>query len=132
MSLFPALMALVLVMMFATSSARLTQDAGLSAVQRSDGQLARLQADVALQKAAADLPSLGLASKTALVEERAISDQAEMSDLPLQLLRVTVASEVHQSMIRLQADYALDGCASEYDSPCTTRVRRIAWRELPF
>ena len=132
MSLLPALMTLVVVMMLAVSSARLAQDAGLLVAQRVDGQLARLHADHALRRAADHLSAHAAASNQVVVEEVAISEQAELSDLPLQLYRVTVASQGHQTLIRLQADYALVGCDSEEDAPCTPRVRRVAWRELPF
>lgn len=132
MSLFPALMTLVIVMMLAASSTRLAQDAGLLAAQRTDGQLARLLADHALRRAAADLSAHGGAVNEVVVDEVAISEQAELSDLPLQLHRLTATSQGHQAPIRLQADYALVGCDTEYDAPCTPRVRRIAWRELPF
>ena len=132
MSLFPALMALVIVMMLSASSARLAQDAGLSMAQHADVQRARLQADQALRRAAADLPTHGDSANQVAVEEVAISEQAELSDLPLYLHRVTAESQSHQAMIQLQADYALTGCEGEEDVPCVPRVRRVAWRELPF
>lgn len=132
MSLFPALITLVIVMMLAAVSARFAQDAGLSAAERMGNQLTRLQADVALQSASTKLPAQGITSTEVVVEQIAISGQAELSDLPMELQRMTVVSQGHQSRIRLQADYVLEGCESAYDDPCTPRVRRVAWRELPF
>lgn len=135
MSLFPAFLTLTIVMMLAVSSARVAQDAGLSASQHIDAQLARLRAEAVMHRAAVSLVDdervVGDADDVS-IEEVMISDQAELGDLPLKLHRITVTGRGHQASIRLQADYVRDACESEYDETCTRRVRRIAWRELPF
>lgn len=132
MSLFPALVTLLIVMMLAVSSARVSQDAGLSAAQRMQAQLARQRAESALRRAVSNLVANEIVASDVSVEQVDISGQAELGDLPMQLHRVTAIGQVHQTSVRLQADYAIDGCASGDDDPCTPRVRRIAWRELSF
>jgi Tfp pilus assembly protein PilX len=130
MSFFPAIVALLVVMMLAASSARIAQDAGLSAAQRMDLQLARHRADRALRRAAIALVNSDSPASDVVIDELTISEQAELGDLPLLLYRLTVSGQGHQASVRVQADYVLDGCESEEDDPCTPRVRRIAWREL--
>jgi hypothetical protein len=121
---------LLVVLMLAASSARIAQDAGLSAAQRMDLQLARQRADRALRRAAFALASGDGSVSEVDISDVAISEQAELGDLPMLLYRLTVTSHGYQSSIRVQADYVLDGCESEEEDPCTPRVRRIAWREL--
>ena len=65
------------------------------------------------------------------VENVPSSDRGEIADLPLHLLRVTATGESGRSVVRLQADFAIDGCEGAYDDACTPRMRRIALRELP-
>lgn len=132
MSVFPALVTLVLVMMLVMSSLRVTQDTGLATAQLNDAQLARQRAEGALLRAASLLASGESVIAAVSIEQLEISGQAELGDLPLQLHRVTAVGQGHQARIRLQADYVIDGCESEHDDPCAPRVRRIAWRELPF
>lgn len=131
MSLLPASVTLVVVMMLAAASARVAQDAGLSSALRLERQLARQRADFRLRRIAAKLAVEESESGDVSIEEVAVSEQAELGDLPQVLHRVTVIGQAFQGRIRLQADYALDGCESEDDDPCAPRVRRIAWRELP-
>ena len=131
MSLLPAIVALLVVMWFATSSGRVVQDAGLSVAERTDRELARQQAEFALRRAAEALVNDEALSGEVSVDEVPVSEHAELGDLPLTLQRLTATGQSHQSRIRLQADYAIDGCESEHDDPCQPRVRRIAWRELP-
>ncbi len=130
MSLFPALASMLLVMMLAVSSVRVVQDAGLLAAQRRDAHMARQRADLVLHRMAAALAAEEPTADEAAIEEVPTSDQAELGDLPLLLHRVTVTGRGHQARVRLQADYAVDGCESEDDEPCVPRVKRIAWREL--
>lgn len=131
MSLFPALVTLMVVMLLAVSSARISQDTGLAAAQRIDRQMARQRAEIALQRAAAALGAVEPVSNDALVEEVTLSEQSELGDLPPILHRVTASGYGRQVSIRLQADYAVDACESADDDPCLPRVRRVAWRELP-
>ncbi len=131
MSLFPAIVTLLVVMLLAAASARISQDTGLAAAQRMDSHMARQRAEIALQHAAAALGTGEPVPSDALVEEVALCEQAELGDLPLVLQRVTATGYGHQARVRLQADYAVDGCESADEEPCLPRVRRIAWRELP-
>jgi hypothetical protein len=140
MSLLPALLALCAVMLAVAGAARMVRDGGLVTAQHVDHQLARARAETALRRTAtrfaqaealADDPAVADGAGTVTVEEVPSSDQGEIADLPLHLLRVTAAGESGRSLVRLQADYAIDGCEGAYDDPCTPRVRRIALRELP-
>ncbi len=132
MSLFPSLVALMVVMMLALSSARLSQDAAMSAAQRMDRQLARHRGELALRRAAAALAAGEPSGSDVSSEEVPISGQAELGDLPLVLHRVTAIGAGQQVNVRVQADFAIDGCDSADDDPCSPRVRLIAWRELPL
>lgn len=76
-----------------------------------------------------------------------VADNAELSDLPLQIVRITAIGKYASVRVRLQADYAIDQCAAESDNDandhnnannnanindaCHGRIRRIAWRRLP-
>lgn len=84
-----------------------------------------------------------------------VAEHAELSDLPLQIVRITAVGKYASVRIRLQADYAIDQCAAESDADdyadnhindhtntnstfnsnandaCHGRIRRIAWRRLP-
>ncbi len=137
MSLLPALLAMVAVVLAAAGAASIVRDGGLAQSRHADHQLARMRAEAALRRAAAGLgethaaaDSLARADAAIRIDEVASSDTAELADLPLQLLRVTATGESGRIRVRVQADYAIDGCESAHDDPCTPRVRRIAWREL--
>jgi hypothetical protein len=84
-----------------------------------------------------------------------VAEHAELSDLPLQVVRITAVGKYASVRVRLQADYAIDQCAAESDADdytdnhindqtntnnifntstndtCHGRIRRIAWRRLP-
>jgi hypothetical protein len=73
-----------------------------------------------------------------LVEQLAVSQSAELSDLPLSIFRISAVGRVSQLSIRVEADYAMEACdgGGEEDEnenqaiTCTPRIRRIAWRRL--
>jgi Tfp pilus assembly protein PilX len=138
MSLLPALLALCAVMLAVAGAARMVRDGGLATAQHVDHQLAWVRAETALRRTAtrfaqadALADDFAAADAAVTVEEVLSSDQGEIADLPLYLLRVTAAGESGRSRVRLQADYAIDGCEGAHDDPCTPRMRRIALRELP-
>jgi len=84
-----------------------------------------------------------------------VAEHAELSDLPLQIVRITAVGKYASVRVRLQADYAIDQCADESyaddytdnhindytntnnifntstNDTCHGRIRRIAWRRLP-
>lgn len=86
-----------------------------------------------------------------------VAEHAELSDLPLQIVRITAVGKYASVRVRLQADYAIDQCAAESDGDaddyadnhindhtntnnifntstndtCYGRIRRIAWRRVP-
>lgn len=130
MNLLPGLIALMIVMLLSTASSRLVADGTWSAVQRFERVKVRERAERSLLQAAEAL-AIGASTDTGVVVERvASSPTAEPGELPLLLYRVTAAVRGRTSTVKLQADYAVDGCESPYDDPCRPRVRRIAWREL--
>lgn len=136
MSLLPALMAMLAVMLAAAGASVIVRDGGLIAVQHVDRQLARQRAEAALRRAAAihgqaDADGTATDEEAVMVEYVPSADRGEIADLPLQLLRVTATGESGHSLVRLQADLAVDGCEDAGGDPCTPRVRRIAVRELP-
>lgn len=134
MSLVPALIAMLVVLMVTTGSAFLSQDSLLAAGRRADRQLALERAEAMLQHEAAVLAGQtdGDGGDPA-VEHADIrsSPFTELNELPLVLHRLTAVGRGRQVMVRLQADYAIEGCVSAYDDGCQPRLRRIAWRELP-
>jgi hypothetical protein len=73
-----------------------------------------------------------------LIEQLAVSQSAELSDLPLSVFRISAVGRAAQLSVRLEADYAMDACdgGSEENEnqdqaiTCTPRIRRIAWRRL--
>ena len=77
-----------------------------------------------------------------LIEQLAVSQSAELSDLPLSIFRISAVGRAAQLSVRLEADYAMDACdgGSEENEnqdqdqgqaiTCTPRIRRIAWRHL--
>jgi hypothetical protein len=144
MSLLPALIAMLAVTLAAAAAAFIVRDGGLATARHIDRQLAHQRAETALGRAAVvfgvpldgvtavtEIDGPVLAAGAVTVELVASADRGEIADLPLQLMRVTATGESGRSLVRLQADYAVDGCEAAHDDPCTPRVRRIALRELP-
>ncbi len=146
MSLLPSVIVMLVVALVAAANACLLQDAGLSAARDADRQLARQRADAALARAARSLSSMDVTAyvdPAVRIEQVASADVAEVGDLPLVLHRITAAGQGRHDRTRLQADYAIDGCEqddadesvaaenADAEPPCTLRVRRLAWRELP-
>lgn len=149
MSLLPSLIVFFAVLLFAAASGQQLRDAGLLASQQADRALAWRRAEAALGRSAASL-SAGLAGMPDNVggdadrsdepdgfddgpgiETLPSAADSELGELPLRLQRVTAAGEAGMTRVRIQADYAIDGCESAHDEPCMPRVRRIAWRQLP-
>ncbi len=130
MSLLPGLIALLIVMLLSTASSRLVAEGTWSAAQRFERVKVRESAERALSQAAAALATGAGAGSGVVVERVPSSPAAESGELPLLLYRVTATVRGRTSTVKLQADYAVDGCESPYDDPCRARVRRIAWREL--
>lgn len=136
MSLVPALIAMLVVLLVTTGSAFLSQDSLLAAGRRADRQLALERAEAMLQHEAAVMAGQTDADGDGddpAVEHADIrsSPFTELNELPLVLHRLTAVGRGRQVTVRLQADYAIDGCVSAYDDGCQPRLRRIAWRELP-
>lgn len=136
MSLLPALIAMLAVMLAAAGASVLVRDGALVAAQHVDRQLARQRAEAALGRTAAVYGQAyadGTATddESVMVEYVPSADRGEIADLPLQLLRVTAIGENGRSLVRLQADLAVDGCEDADEDSCMPRVRRIAVRELP-
>lgn len=146
MSLLPSVLASTMVMLLASASAQLVRDAALSQAQWEQQQQAMARAELRLMQSAAGLlrsvdEQTGIESSSeqeVLIEQLAVSQSAELSDLPLSIFRITAAGSVSQLTVRLQADYAIDACdeGSEENEhqdqaiTCTPRIRRIAWRRL--
>ena len=135
-----------MVMLLASASAQLVRDAALSQAQWEQQQQAMSRAELRLMQSAAGLlvfageqsemePS---SAQEVLVEQLAVSQSAELSDLPLSIFRISAVGRVSQLSIRLEADYAMEACdgGSEENenknqaTTCTPRIRRIAWRRL--
>jgi hypothetical protein len=137
-----------MVMLLASASAQLVRDAALSQAQWEQQQQAISRAELQLMQSAADLlkfadeqSDMELGSEQeVLVEQLAVSQFAELSDLPLNIFRISAVGRVSQLSVRLEADYAMDACdgGSEENenedqdqvTTCTPRIRRIAWRRL--
>lgn len=130
MSLLPGLIALLIVMLLSTASSRLVAEGTWSATQRVERVKVRERAERALSQATDALATGAEVVEGVVVEQLASSPAAESGELPLLLHRVTVTVRGRTSVVKLQADYAVDGCESPYDDPCRAGVRRIAWREL--
>ncbi len=143
MSLTPTLFALFTAMQFFIASGRLVQDSGLLMSQQAARLLALQRAEVKLAHAARRLadPHIDIDAAAAIqvwsdddgdgsIETLPVAADAELEELPLTLQRVTVVGQQGGTRIRLQADFAVDGCESAHDDPCAPRVRRIAWRQL--
>ncbi len=158
MSLLPALVVFFAVLLFAAASGQQLQDAGLLASQQADRALAWRRAEAALARSAASMAedAAGLSDDVGddaddadganvsrafngadgpdaapRIETLPSAADSELGELPLSLQRVTAAGKAGMTRVRLQADYAVDGCESADDESCISRVRRIAWRQLP-
>ena len=146
MSLLPSALASAMVMLLASASAQLVRDAALSQAQWEQQQQAMSRAELRLMQTAAGLlksvdeqPGIesGLEQEV-LIEQLAVSQSAELSDLPLSVFRISAVGRAAQLSVRLEADYAMDACdgGSEENEnqdqaiTCTPRIRRIAWRRL--
>ncbi len=140
MSLLPSLVVFFAVLIFAAASGQQVRDAGLLASQQADRELAWRHAEAGLARSAA-MPVADAAGEpedggednsTALqIETLPSAADSELGELPLNLQRVTAAGQVGTTQVRLQADYAVDGCEDVHDEVCTPRIRRLAWRQLP-
>ena len=135
-----------MVMLLASASAQIMRDAALSQAQWEQQQQAMSRAELRLMQSAAGLlksvdeqPGIesGLEQEV-LIEQLAVSQSAELSDLPLSVFRISAVGRAAQLSVRLEADYAMDACdgGSEENEnqdqaiTCTPRIRRIAWRRL--
>ena len=135
-----------MVMLLASGSAQIMRDAALSQAQWEQQQQAMSRAELRLMQTAAGLlksvdeqPGIesGLEQEV-LIEQLAVSQSAELSDLPLSVFRISAVGRAAQLSVRLEADYAMDACdgGSEENEnqdqaiTCTPRIRRIAWRRL--
>ena len=135
-----------MVMLLASASAQLVRDAAMSQAQWEQQQQAMSRAELRLMQSAAGLlksvdeqPGIesGLEQEV-LIEQLAVSQSAELSDLPLSIFRISAVGRAAQLSVRLEADYAMDACdgGSEENEnqdqaiTCTPRIRRIAWRRL--
>lgn len=135
-----------MVMLLASASAQIMRDSALSQAQWEQQQQAMSRAELRLMQSAAGLlksvdeqPGIesGLEQEV-LIERLAVSQSAELSDLPLSIFRISAVGRAAQLSVRLEADYAIDACdgGSEENEnqdqaiTCTPRIRRIAWRRL--
>ena len=150
MSLLPSVLASTMVMLLASASAQLVRDAALSQAQWEQQQQAMSRAELQLMQSAADLLKFAdeqsgmepSSQQEVVVEQLAVSQSAELGDLPLSIFRISAVGRVSQLSVRLEADYAMDACdvgseESENEdqdqdqvTTCTPRIRRIAWRRL--
>jgi hypothetical protein len=132
LSLLPSLFALLVILVYGAASSRSVQDAGLLVSQRADRLLALQRAEAELAHVANVLARDDSGPLNTTLELVPSAADAELEELPLLLHRVTVIGEAGSARIQLQADYAVDGCESAHDDTCVSRVRRIAWRQLPL
>ena len=146
MSLLPSALASAMVMLLASASAQLVRDAALSQAQWEQQQQAMSRAELRLIHSAAGLlksvdAQSGIESgleQEVLIEQLAVSQSAELSDLPLSVFRISAVGRAVQLSVRLEADYAVDACDQDEDKDelenqaitCIPRIRRIAWRRL--
>ena len=146
MSLLPSVLASTMVILLASASAQLVRDAAMSQAQWEQQQQAMSRAELQLMQSAADLLKFAdeqsgmepSSQQEVVVEQLAVSQSAELSDLPLNIFRISAVGRVSQLSVRLEADYAMDACdgGSEENEnenqaiTCTPRIRRIAWRRL--
>lgn len=144
MSLLPSALASTMVLLLASASARLVQDTALSHAQWEQQQQAMSRAELLLIQSAAGLlqisdeqsASEAGSAQEVRIEQLAISQSAELSDLPQTIFRISAVGRVSQLSVRLEADYAIEACdgGSEENEnqaiACTPKIRRIAWRRL--
>ncbi len=146
MSLLPSALASAMVMLLASASAQIMRDSALSQAQWEQQQQAMSRAELRLMQSAAGLlksvdEQPGIESgfeQEVLIEQLAVSQSAELSDLPLSIFRISAVGRAAQLSVRLEADYAKDACdrGSEENEnqdqaiTCMPRIRRIAWRRL--
>lgn len=146
MSLLPSVLASTMVMLLASASAQLVRDAALSQAQWEQQQQAVSRAELRLMQSAAGLLQIADeqsgsesgSEQEVHVEQLAVSQSAELSDLPLNIFRVSAVGRKSQLSVRLEADYAMDACDGDSEEnenedqaiTCTPRIRRIAWRRL--
>ncbi len=142
MSLLPSLVVFFAVLLFAAASGQQSRDAGLLASQQADRELAWRRAETALARSAASLvadvanaPDDGGDDGDGdragpRIETLPSAADSELGELPLNLQRVTAAGEAGTAQVRVQADYAIDGCEDAHDEACRPRIRRLAWRQL--
>ena len=150
MSLLPSVLASTMVMLLVSASAQIMRDAALSQAQWGQQQQAISRAELQLMQSAADLSKFSdeqsgmepSSQQEVVVEQLAVSQSADLGDLPLSIFRISTVGRVSQLSVRLEADYAMDACdgGSEENEnedqdqdqaiTCTPRIRRIAWRRL--
>jgi hypothetical protein len=146
MSFLPSALASAMVMLLASASAQLVRDAALSQAQWEQQQQAMSRAELRLMQSAAGLLVFAGeqsemepgSEQEVLVEQLAVSQSAELSDLPLSVFRISAVGRAVQLSVRLEADYAVDACDQDEDKDelenqaitCIPRIRRIAWRRL--
>jgi len=160
MSLLPSVLASTMVMLLASASAQLVRDNALSQAQWEQQQKALSRAELMLTQSAIDLVSFteeqsgskSSSTQEVLVEQLAVSQFAELSDLPLKVFRISAVGRASQLSVRLQADYAMVACNEDEDEDeseggnddgngdgdknghqaitCTPKIRRIAWLRL--
>jgi hypothetical protein len=158
MSLLPSVLASTMVMLLASASAQLVRDNALSQAQWEQQQKALSRAELMLTQSAIDLVSFteeqsgskSSSTQEVLVEQLAVSQFAELSDLPLKVFRISAVGRASQLSARLQADYAMVACDEDKDESeggnddgngdgdknghqaitCTPKIRRIAWLRL--
>jgi hypothetical protein len=136
MSLLPSTLSVMMVMLLASASSHLAQDAAFSSAHWVHQQQAFSQAEFCLQQLAKNLA----ANSEAVLNRDAIADwtvekfnthaMAELSDIPPTIFRITAIGHAAQVHVRLQADYAVDPCDDDADADCVPRIRRLAWRRL--
>jgi hypothetical protein len=147
-----------MVMLLASASAQLVRDNALSQAQWEQQQKALSRAELMLTQSAIDLVSFteeqsgskSSSTQEVLVEQLAVSQFAELSDLPLKVFRINAVGRTSQLSVRLQADYAMVACDENKDESergnddgngdgdknghqaitCTPKIRRIAWLRL--
>jgi flagellar motor switch/type III secretory pathway protein FliN len=148
MSLMPSVLASTMVMLLASASAQLVRDAALSQAHWEQQQQAVSRAELRLMQSATGLLQIADeqsgsesgSEQEVHVEQLAVSQSAELGDLPLSIFRISAVGRTSQLSVRLEADYAMDACdgSSEENQDkdkdkvitCTPRIRRIAWRRL--
>ncbi len=134
MSLMPSIIALMVAMLFSAAARGLAQESGLAMSQQAARLMAFQLAEMRLAQAASlllvDAPLDDDSRLPGSLETLPSASDAELQDLPLTLQRVTVVGKQGAIEVRLQADFAIDGCESAHDADCVPRVRRIAWRQL--